>query len=362
MNSIAIYRLPYDDHCTVIRQDEGQAEQLSSLTELNGRSGFVVAPFQISPSTPLLLIRPDTVLYQAVNDLQIIVPRFDENRFDARRNPIDHGRESYDIDFANFHAQLANGTYRKLVLSRCQAIRSATPTDPVALFQQACQRYPRLFIALVSTPQSGTWLTATPEILLDNPGGNEWRTIALAGTMRLEGDELQSEGEHLNWSVKNIQEQRYVATYIAECLERFAPEFREEGPRTVRAAHLVHLRSDFTFTLYNNTRAGNLLQALHPTPAVCGLPKREALDFILHNECTPRRYYSGFMGPLNLPAPHPSPLTTHLYVSLRCMQILENEYRLYAGGGLLKDSVAEQEWQETEAKMQTMRNLIYVQQ
>ena len=44
------------------------------------------------------------------------------------------------------------------------------------------------------------------------------------------------------------------------------------------------------------------------------------------------------------------------------MQILENEYRLYAGGGLLKDSVAEQEWQETEAKMQTMRNLIYVQQ
>lgn len=360
MSSIAIYRLPYDDRCTVVRQDEGEPELLSSFTDLNGRSGFVVAPFQISPATPLLLIRPVTVSHTTVCDLRQIELRLNAGQFDEKHNHTDTERVRYDIDFANFHAHLANGTYRKLVLSRCQTIEAETPTDPITLFQQACQRYPRLFIALVSTPQSGTWLTATPEILLDNPGGNEWRTIALAGTMRLEGDELLGEGEHLNWSVKNIQEQRYVATYIAECLEQFTHEFREEGPRTVRAAHLVHLRSDFTFTLFNNARAGDLLQALHPTPAVCGLPKREALDFILNNECTPRQYYSGFMGPLNLPAPvpHTSTPATHLYVSLRCMQILENEYRLYAGGGLLKDSVVEQEWQETEAKMQTMRSLL----
>jgi len=50
--------------------------------------------------------------------------------------------------------------------------------------------------------------------------------------------------------------------------------------------------------------------------------------------------------------------STHLYVSLRCMQITDNAYRLYAGGGLLKDSLLEQEWQETEAKMQTMRGLL----
>jgi isochorismate synthase len=49
---------------------------------------------------------------------------------------------------------------------------------------------------------------------------------------------------------------------------------------------------------------------------------------------------------------------THLYVSLRCMHIDDAVYRLYAGGGILKDSQLEQEWQETEAKMQTMRNLL----
>ena len=58
------------------------------------------------------------------------------------------------------------------------------------------------------------------------------------------------------------------------------------------------------------------------------------------------------MGALNIKS------QTHLYVSLRCMQITDSQYRLYAGGGLLKDSVEEQEWMETEAKMETMRRVI----
>jgi isochorismate synthase len=208
-----------------------------------------------------------------------------------------------------------------------------------------------MFIALVSTPKSGCWLTATPEILLEGTTV-AWRTIALAGTMKLEGEHLSGEGETLTWSTKNIQEQRIVATYITECLERFTGEFHEEGPRTVRAANLVHLRSDFTFSLPDNLHLGDLLHTLHHTPAVCGLPKRDTFEFITHNEHTPRRYYSGFMGILDPAA------ETHLYVSLRCMNIEGNQYHLYAGGGLLKDIQEEQEWAETEAKLETMRRIL----
>ena len=193
-------------------------------------------------------------------------------------------------------------------------------------------------------------MTATPEILLDGNGHN-WRTIALAGTMKLEGDQLNGEGENMTWSTKNIQEQRIVATYITECLEQFTDNYVEEGPRTVRAANLVHLRSDFTFSLNDNDHIGNLLQALHPTPAVCGLPKFETFRFIMNNEHTPRRYYSGFIGPMGTEE-------THLYVSLRCMNIDGDVCHLYAGGGLLKDSILEQEWNETEAKLQTMLQLL----
>ena len=142
-----------------------------------------------------------------------------------------------------------------------------------------------------------------------------------------------------------------MATYVIETLEQFASRIGEEGTRTVRAGHLVHLRSDFNFTLPDTNHLGSLLQALHPTPAVCGLPKREAWQFILRNEYAPRRYYSGFAGMLQPTG------DTHLYVSLRCMEILQDHCLLYAGGGLLRDSVEQQEWEETEAKMQTMRKL-----
>lgn len=345
MRSFAIFRLPHASHCTLVAQMKGEPSLLTSPDQLNGQTGFVVAPFQPSTSQPILLIRPDKV------EQNVELGSLDCYQQADGHEAFGGTPETYAADFAIFHQALEEGRFQKLVLSRCATEHNDGSRRPVELFQQACQLYPRLFIALVSTPQSGTWLTATPEILLEGQR-HEWRTIALAGTMRLHDDELQGEGQHLRWSTKNIEEQRYVASYIADTLRQAASDVREEGPRTVRAANLVHLRSDFTFSLPEDMRVGELLSALHPTPAVCGLPKEEALRFITQHEHTPRSYYSGFMGPLNIEH------STHLYVSLRCMQITRDSFRLYAGGGLLRDSVEQKEWRETEAKMETMRQCI----
>ena len=348
MTGFALFRLPYAMEATCVRQTTGEPTELKACQELNGRQGFVMAPFEVKTGQPILLIRPDEVtivdLREGITGLQGAIPPLDAV-------PTAGGsRGSYAIDFANFHAQLCMGTFQKIVLARCADEPQTEALSPEALFMRACERYPRMFIALVWTAKSGCWLTATPEILLEGQD-NHWRTIALAGTMRLEGESLAGEGETATWTTKNIHEQRIVTTYITECLEQFTSEFHEEGPRTVRAADLVHLRSDFTFTLPDNQHIGDLLQVLHPTPAVCGLPKREAFRFITHNEHTPRRYYSGFMGMIG-------EMETHLYVSLRCMNIARDGYRLYAGGGLLKESSEELEWQETEAKMETMRRIL----
>jgi isochorismate synthase len=340
MNSFALYRLPHAKTFTLV---EGPVETFLSCGQLNGRRGFVVAPFEVSPEQPIVLITPKRI----ASDTMPVMPQLPETTLLSGSS-----RSTYAIDFANFHAQLLKGTFRKIVLARCADETLPEDLTPLELFLRACNRYPRLFISLFYTPQSGMWLTATPEILLDCENGM-CRTIALAGTMRLEGKELEGEGENVRWSIKNVQEQRYVATYMAECLEHVTSDFREDGPRTVRAAHLVHLRSDFTFTLPDNDHIGDVLSRLHPTPAVCGLPKRESFQFIVNNEHTPRRYYSGFMGMLD-----PSG-NTHLYVALRCMNIERGCCHLYAGGGLLPDSVEEQEWQETEAKLDTKRNIIY---
>ena len=353
MGGFAVYRLPYAKQATLVRQTEGEPLELSSCQALNGQQGFVIAPFEITPAQPIVLIRPDETecldLSRKVSwnvecsSRNVECGMWNENSsatdsahasnliphstFHIPQNPPHstfhiphdippstfHIPQYYSIDFANYHAQLENDAFRKIVLARCADEKMPEGVEPMELFYRACALYPRLFIALVDTPKSGCWLTATPEILLEGQG-SDWRTIALAGTMKLEGDQLNGEGESLTWSTKNIQEQRIVATYITECLEQFTSDFREEGPRTVRAANLVHLRSDFTFRLSDHAHIGNLLQALHPTPAVCGLPKREAFQFIVRNEHTPRRYYSGFMGPLGTDE-------THLYVSLRCMNI-----------------------------------------
>ena len=252
-------------------------------------------------------------------------------------------RTDYGQDYFCFHASLVHGDFQKLVLSRSVVVGKPDGQQPQTLFLRACERYPRMFVCLVYTPQSGLWLTATPEILLSGEG-HDWQTMALAGTMPF--------ADTLLWNDKNIQEQRYVATYIARQLESFTDDIKEHGPYTARAGHLAHLRSDFRFTMTAD-RVGALLEALHPTPAVCGLPKQSAFRFICQHEHVQRSYYSGFMGPLSIEN------RTHLFVTLRCMQIFHKTYRLYAGGGILTDSVEESEWMETEQKLDTMRHIIY---
>ena len=382
MKSFAIYRLPYQKECTLMIQHEGEPLKLKSYTELNGKRGFVMAPFAVSPDQPILLIEADEVrsvdisrkeeggkrkenstetlssfLVESYN--QIISPSSFLLPPSSKESSLS-SRQRYHIDFSNFHSNLLNGEFQKIVLSRCVQEPRKEEQLPMTLFQTACELYPRMFISLVYTPQSGMWLMATPEILLEG-GGNDWHTIALAGTMKLEGESLSFDsppvkGEarlsDIAWTTKNIQEQRYVATYLMECLEHFSSQITEEGPYTARAANLVHLRSDFNFVLEDTRRIGELIRALHPTPAVCGLPKQQTFDFIRRNESQSRRYYSGFSGPFN------PEVDTHLFVSLRCMQILDDCYCLYAGGGLLRDSEDDQEWEETEAKLETMRSLL----
>jgi isochorismate synthase len=123
----------------------------------------------------------------------------------------------------------------------------------------------------------------------------------------------------------------------------------------VVAGNLMHLRTDFKVDLKEvdfPTLGSEMLHLLHPTSAICGLPKEPAAAFIKENEGYNRSYYSGYLGPVN------SPVGTHLFVNLRCMQLLENQAILYAGAGITGESSPEKEYQETQHKMQTMRSIL----
>jgi isochorismate synthase len=203
-----------------------------------------------------------------------------------------------------------------------------------------------MMVYLCSAPGCGTWIGCTPEILLSG-SKTHYRTVALAGTVPL----FQTEA-NFQWSDKNKREQRIVADYVRQTLNPFASVIEEEGPYSSRAGQLLHLKTHFHFSPNQGAEITDVVNALHPTPAVCGMPKTESLHFIGENEGYCRGFYSGVVGML---APNDK---TDLYVNLRCANIKGLNAVLYAGGGILTSSDMESEWQETEEKMKTVGEIL----
>jgi isochorismate synthases len=340
-DSFAIYRIPGERHLNLIQQHGGTSYVLNDLEDLNEKSGFVIAPFVIGKETPLVLItgKEERITYS--NELFSMGEIIDQRL--VKRDRID---ENYKKRFETFIKPIKDSKLEKLVLSRMYEYPRPDNFSVGFTFLKACQWYIRSYVYLFHTPQTGTWLGSTPEIILSGKGQN-WHTVALAGTQTLQNGELPE-----TWNNKNKKEQALVVSYIRSQLNSLGITPVENGPYTVRAAELAHLKTDFTFKLPDNVYLGSLLKLLHPTPAVCGLPKEEAYEFILENEAYNRRYYSGFIGMLN------GQNGSNLYVNLRCMEIMKLKLCLYAGGGLLPSSTVTEEWQETEDKMFTMRKII----
>ena len=143
ISGIAIFRHPHSDEVTLVVQEEGTPAELFSCAELNGRSGFVIAPFEVKPEQPILLIRPDRreqLPLSALSDMSFDIPI--TNSIGATGATRTH----YAIDFANEHAQLELGTFQKIVLARCVDEQRQTSQKPLDFFLRACELYPRLFI------------------------------------------------------------------------------------------------------------------------------------------------------------------------------------------------------------------------
>jgi len=353
--SFALYRLPWTDECYLILQTSEGVETLKDISKLNGKKGFVIAPFCQTEEHPITLIRPDITAFdwdeitQALSSL-----KKPENILTSKKQstaPIKQLNETERYDryyaaFRRFMEPLKEKKFKKLVLSRPAFCPITEEFSPLETFVKACNDYPRMMIYLCHAPITGTWLGSTPEVLLSGSAKN-WKTVALAGTLP-----IVDGVEPTEWNSKNKEEQAIVAEYVRKIIKKHGSKMTEKGPYTARAGQLVHLKTDFLFQLKETGHLGDLLKELHPTPAICGLPKTEAYQFITENEGYDRRYYTGFIGWMDPEG------QTDLYVNLRCMEIRSTEAKLYAGGGILPSSEVRAEWEETSAKMRTMKNLL----
>lgn len=341
----AIYHLPGAQTIRLI--EPVRVTQPGSLSKAKDARGFIAAPFDLhDDECPLLMFAEDRVTEFATDSITA-----DDNhngrRFDITEITETGGetRQAYEAAFGRFYAALSEKRFDKLVLARRKSYGLADRTALTVMFCRALHRYPTAFTYMFHSETSGTWMGATPEMLLRGDR-HTLRTVALAGT-RTACDGTADRP----WDDKNTAEQAYVSRYIANTLHSLGIECRATGPHTLRAGHLEHLCTEFEFDLTASTDRCRIIEALHPTPAVCGLHKGDAFAFINANEPCRRTYYSGFVGALNAAG------DTDLFVNLRCLNVKDRTMQLYAGGGIILGSIVNNEWEETRNKMQTMLTL-----
>lgn len=304
--------------------------------------GFVFAPFNGNQVVLIPQGKSDVWTENLVADVlvpEVAVPDSDHKGQEAFENLVAKGIES-----------IRRNEFQKVVLSRSETVK-LEHFDAIATFKKLTHTYPAAFTYCFFHPQIGMWFGASPEQLL-KVSTNRFETMALAGTQKFDGN------ENVDWKNKEKEEQRFVTDFILENLENVTSDIAFSSPYTYRAGNLLHLKTDISGTLHEDSNVRQLLDILHPTPAVCGLPKDKARDFILENEGYDRNYYSGYLGELDLGF-HSGQSMTDLFVNLRCMEIKNGSAVLYIGCGVTKDSEPQKEYIETVNKSMTIKKILF---
>lgn len=253
---------------------------------------------------------------------------------------------------------IKNGNFEKLVPSKVKVIDLDSDFDINGCFDRLVNAYPNAMVSLVGTPSLGTWIGASPEVLVSIDAEGIFKTVALAGTQKVPDTPTATEAKvaQASWTQKEIEEQALVSRYVISCFKKIRlREFEERGPKTILAGNLMHLKTEYTV----DTKEVNfpelptvMLELLHPTSAVSGMPRESSFDFLEENEKLDRRLFSGYLGPVNIEG------ATDIFVNIRCMQLLDQKAALYAGAGVTADSNPEKEWLETEMKCDTLLSII----
>lgn len=330
-----LYRLPGEQEIYYL---EGEVIQPKNLTLEH--EGFVIAPFHEEQGQLLSLLIPDIAKTLSAEDVQLL-------SFEHTKPEINHfiDRNAY-LGKVNKAKLLFDNEFRKVVLSRRKKVEEFQLCNATDVFLKLNQAYPGSFVYVFSSEYTGTWGGATPELFLSY-SNSQLKTMALAGTIALKDTSKQD----IYWEEKEKEEHQIVELFIENVLREYAGTFQKSGPSTEIVGSLAHLLSQYWGNV-SEDKITSLIKTLHPTPAVCGLPKDKSYAVIQEIETYNRAYYTGFIGPWNYKH------SVQLFVNLRCMQFFNNHAVLYAGGGITAASDSENEWQETENKIRSITKII----
>lgn len=367
--AFAVWRMPHEKKCQLILSLDVPKQVVPDISQMD--SGFLVNGYQDSAPTKPYFIKADIVIAedghisidprvssekieQFLEDL-INVPDVNHQRSNPQKKPpvkkLEQEARSFQQSVQQAIEVIDTTPLEKVVLSRTQQQPVPESFDLVSYFQQLCGTYVNAFCSVTHLGTGSIWVGATPEILISD-NANRFLTVSLAGTKGLDESQQLSE---IAWTQKEIEEQAFVSRYIINCFKKLRlREFHENGPKTVKAGNLAHLKTTFEVRYHEmpfDNLASQMLELLHPTSAVCGMPVKEAKQLIDKLESYKREFYAGFLGPVQMNE------STDLFVNLRCMKVEGQHLHFYAGAGITEDSVPAKELKETEMKMETLKRL-----
>jgi len=322
IKSFVTFRLPNENNFFTL----ATAQSLINRKEIDfTKNGFYISSFDKEKN---YILEPEITLEN----------EFISCYFNLNNSPTEITKEEYLPQVKKITEAIKRTEYEKVVLSRVKLIKKTENFDYKKVFLSLCKKYPTAFISMFYSVETGFWIGASPELLLKK-GNKTYHTVSLAGTKT----------SNKNWTEKEIHEQQCVTDYIEKCLKNTAKNIQITKPFDAKAGNLIHLKSELNFELNSDNEVGKIINKLHPTPAVCGIPKEKAKNFIQEIEKHNRDFYTGFIG-------LKSENSLNLFVNLRCMQVCKNNLALYIGGGIMENSIPEDEWEETENKSKTILN------
>jgi isochorismate synthase len=319
-------------------QSESSPLEIDSLKSMPEKAGFIMVPFSSEGFVKSYFIQADKHTFIPFDEIDKVVLEDDKawKIIPGQMHQHFKSKDEFCEDVVSAKKAIESGIFRKVVLSRIKQLECNT-RNPLKIFHKLCIKHPAAFVSLIHIPDNITWITATPELLVSSDE-NKITTVSLAGTKSINSIE--------DWGEKEKMEQHIVTEYINEILEKYCENITVSLAQEVIAGNVKHLKSSFSASLSGNF--WNLVSALHPTPAVCGIPLKKTKQFIKETEGYDRTYYTGFLGPCHVKG------KTDLFVNLRCGELFSNGVNLYIGGGITKDSIPENEWEETELKLRTL--------
>ena len=249
--------------------------------------------------------------------------------------------------------RIRHGDLEKLVLAREVRVHAPNPIDPAPILDALRGVFPACYCYCVGTPELA-FVGASPELLVRRDGERA-QTVALAGTTRRSADPAVDDhlGEQLLRSDKDRGEQRIVTERIERTLGPVSLWVTAaDEPGLVKVQNVQHLATPIRAQLSQPVPTLELAGRLHPTPAVGGEPDAIARPLIPALEGLDRGWYAGAVGWTDLAE------DGEVCVALRCALLRDDIARLYAGCGIVADSVPAEELGETEVKLQALLPLL----